>query len=347
MVSVYIARDYAIVRRGYSCGWYAANRLRIGPTPRWEEGHDYQSGFAIDDTAENRSRLDEKGMRYEAVDSLPQKCHHLHAVKIALYDGRGAGRDFSDPLVEVLKAGGFEPTYIGDNEIRHDGLNNYDILVVPGSPDAGECYYAGLGDLGNEKIRRFIAQKGHYLGVCGGAYLPLTSYNTKNNCWLNVVEATDTQDLDYWRTGSGLVRCRIDMNDHPIFSGMVAGITNSINITYWEGPAIEIKGANIKQLAHFERLLASGKEPLKPHWDFHDNTMVSDAVKGWYNPMSQELFDELLVNRCAFGEADYEGHKILLYSPHPEMGNIGYGPRKDSLNFLLLYNGLFYLSSLF
>ena len=40
------------------------------------------------------------------------------------------------------------------------------------------------------------------------------------------------------------------------------------------------------------------------------------------------------------------GHHILMYSPHPEMGNVGYAKRKDTINFLLLYNGLFYLSSL-
>ena len=62
-----------------------------------------------------------------------------------------------------------------DEDIRSGKLENYDALVVPGSPDAGECYYHGLGELGFEKIREFIRDRGHYLGVCGGAYLPLTS----------------------------------------------------------------------------------------------------------------------------------------------------------------------------
>lgn len=333
-----------LLRLGEQVRWYTGP-LRFAATPIWPEGHTYQSGFCVSDTASNRRLLDENSLRWEAVPEPPGQALLLRPLKAAVYDGRGAGAAFSGPLVDVLGEGGFEYTFIDDAGVRAGGLADYDVFVVPGSPDAGECYYAGLGELGQEMIRRFIAERGHYLGVCGGAYLPLTSYNDRNRCWLEIVEATDGQDLDYWRTGSGFVRCRIDADDHPVFSGMTAGVTNSLDLVYWEGPALEIKGANVRQLAHFERLLASGREPLRPQWQLHDNVMAKAAIREWHNPLSQELFDELLAGRCAFAEADWRGHKILMYSPHPEMGNVGYGPRKDSLNFLLLYNGLFYLSA--
>lgn len=334
----------SLLHQDKSVFWYT-QPLRFPSTPMWPEGHTYQSGYAVADTEDNRKILDDNGLRWEPLDKLPDGSLKLRALKVAVYDGRGAGREFSDPLVEVLSMGGFDHAYIDDAQIRSGGLDAYDVLVVPGSPDAGECYYAGLGELGQEMIRRFIAERGHYLGVCGGAYLPLTSYNSKNRCWLDIVKATDCEDLDYWRTGSGFVRCRIDEDDHPIFSGMTAGATNSMNLVYWEGPAIEIKGGNVRQLAHFERLLASGREGLLPRWPLFDNTMADEAINNWYNPLSQELFDKLMAGRCAFAEAEYGGHKIIMYSPHPEMGNIGYGPRKDSLNFLLIFNGLFYLSA--
>ena len=333
-----------LLRQGVTVGWHTAP-LRLDATPLWPEGHLYQCGFAVDDTEKLRTLLAEGEIVFEPTSQLPPADYLLRPIKIAVYDGRGAGRDFSDPLVEVLSWGGFLYDYIGDSQIRSGQLMDYDVLVVPGSPDAGECYYAGLGDLGQERIRQFIATRGQYLGICGGAYLPLSAYNERNNTWLTIVEATEMDDLDYWHTGSGLVRCRIDDNGHPIFSGITAGVTTSINITYWEGPAIELRGANVKQLAHFEQLLASGRDPLKPCWEFQDNTMVADAVKTWHNPLSQQIFDRLLLNRCAIAEADYHGHKIIMCSPHPEMGNIGYGPRKDSLNFLILFNSLFYLSA--
>ena len=107
----------------------------------------------------------------------------------------------------------------------------------------------------------------------------------------------------------------------------------------------QIRGDNVKRLGHFERLLASGAE-LAPYWDMFDNELAKEATDGYYNPVTQEVFDELLYQKTAFAEAEYGGHHILMYSPHPEMGNVGYAKRKDTINFLLLYNGLFYLSSL-
>lgn len=332
-----------LLAAGKEIDWYTEpNRL---VTELWPEGHIYDSGFALDACDEVCHMLDEAGIIYERAEGLKDNGRRLRAMKIAFYMGRGAGVDFAKPLEEVLAWGGFGMDSLDDQDIRDGKLESYDALVVPGSPDAGECYYHGLGELGFEKIREFIRDRGHYLGVCGGAYLPLTSYDTKNHTWLDVVQATDTESLDYWRTGSAHVRCRIDAADHPIFAGVTAGSRNSVNVVYWEGPAIEIRGGNVRQLGHFERLLSSGAEQ-KPYWDMFDNDLAKEAVDGYYNPVTQKVFEELLENKTAFAEAEYGKHHILMYSPHPEMGNVGYARRKDSINFLLLYNGLFYLSSL-
>lgn len=321
------------------------NGLRLPACSRWPEGHYYQCGFAAEDTKFVRDLLEDGGIRYDVVADLPQAAHLPQHADILLYDGRGAGREFSDPLAEVLDMGGFSYAYVTDDEIRAGRLMECDIFLVPGSPDAGECYYAGLGDRGYDQIRNFVAERGNYLGICGGAYLPLTSYHQSTNpYWLGMVEATDMADLDYWRSGSGFVRCRIDAAQHPLFAGMALGKSSSLNLVYWEGPAIEIIGDHVRQLAHFESLIASGGGPLKPYWDLQDNEMAREAIQSWYNPLSQEEFDRLLLDKTAFAEADYNGHHILMFSPHPEMGNIGYGVRKDSLNFLLIYNGLTYLS---
>lgn len=333
-----------LLRKDVTVQWHTRG-VYFEKTPAWPEGHYYQSGLSIDDTLQNEEFLESFGIIREKVKKVPQKGKELYSKKIALYNGRGAGEDFSAPLIEVLKWGGFEFKFIDDADIRNGMLKNFDILVVPGSPDAGECYYAGLGDKGYDEIRSFIAEGGEYLGICGGAYLPLTSYSTKNRFWLNIVEATDTEDLDYWRTGSGFVRCRIEDDVHPVFTSVALGSSSTMNLVYWEGPAITIKGGNVKTLAYFETLLACGREPLRPYWDMRDNAMARDATCNWYNPLTQEVFEKLLYRKTAFAEAQYHGQRILMFSPHPEMGNIGYGPRRDSLNFLLIYNGLIHLFS--
>lgn len=332
-----------LLRENVDLSWHL-NGVHFDETSSWPEGHYYQCGFSMADEGKIRDILDANDIFYEKVSAVPTSGKMVTPISIAVYNGRGAVDDFSAPLLEVLAWGGFSYRFVDDNDIRSGKLENFDVMLVPGSPDAGECYYAGLGEKGYDRIRSFIADKGHYLGICGGAYLPLTSYNTMNRYWLNIVEATDTEDLDYWRTGSGFIRFRIEDASHPIFSAIALGVSSTMNLVYWEGPSITIKGGNVKSLARFERLLASGSDPLKPHWSMQDNKIAEDAVRCWYNPLSAETFEHTLAQKSAFVEASFHGHKILLYSPHPEMGNIGYGPRKDSLNFLLIYNGLTYLA---
>ena len=329
--------------KGLEVKWHV-NGLKLKTTPLWPEGRFYQSGFSLEESAQARSILEENGILFEALQTTPKASYTLKPLKIALYCGSGADPVFSKPLYDVLDLGGFSYKPLGDQEIRQGKLAEFDVMLVPGSPDAGECYYKGLGDKGYNQIRSFLAGHGQYLGICGGAYLPLTSYNSKNQFWLNIVDATESDDLDYWHTGCGFVRCRMDDNEHPVFTSLALGITNSLNLVYWEGPSMTIKGQNVKQLAHFERLLASGTPSLRPHWDLLDNKMAIAAM-GYYNPLTQEVFDRLLKNRCAFAEAIYHGNKLLLFSPHPEMGNLGTNPWAESPGFQLVYNGLFYLSA--
>jgi hypothetical protein len=140
------------------------------------------------------------------------------------------------------------------------------------------------------------------------------------------------------------VRCRVDNGAHPVFSSVALGSSPTLNLVYWEGPAITVTGGNVKPLAHFESLLASGKDPLKPHWDILDNAMAENAVRIWHNCLTPALFEKILANKCACAEAGYGKGRLLLCSPHPEMGNFGSGPWAESLNFLLIYNGLYYLA---
>ena len=147
-----------LLNKGTSLAWHV-NGLRLPSTQLWPEGHYYQCGFSMDDNAEARTILEDNGIIYESLDEMPHTSFTVKPVNIAVYDGRGAGREFSDPLLEVLNMGGFTHSYIGDKDIREGKLTNFDVLMVPGSPDAGECYYAGLGDKGYDQIRSFYDKK--------------------------------------------------------------------------------------------------------------------------------------------------------------------------------------------
>jgi hypothetical protein len=334
-----------LLRAGADIGWHIGG-LRLEKTSKWPEGHYYQCGFSLEAASKYVEILAGREIFFEEIDALPRAQYRLRPIKIALYSGNGADAQFARPLIDVLKNGSYDFSMLDDGDIRRGRLETFDVMVVPGSPDAGECYYSGLGDMGYDKIRDFVANYGCYLGICGGAYLPLSSCGAKNPYWLGIVDATDDEDLDYWRAGSGFVRCRVDDADHPVFSSVVLGSAPTLNLIYWEGPSIRLTGRNVRSLARFESLLASGKDPLKPHWDMLDNVMAEEAVRKWHNCLDGNLFEKILAGRCAFAEASYGKNKLLLYSPHPEMGNFGSGPWAESLNFLLIYNGLNYLSAI-
>ncbi len=313
-------------------------------TDKFPEGHLYtQGGFIINYNADLLENIKENNIIFDTTeDDVPSLT--LKKTKIALYNGKGAADFCTVPLSEVLNFAGFNFEVLSDEDIRSGLLYEFDILIVPGGPDAGESYYWGLGNRGYENLKQFIWNKGQYFGICAGAYLPLTSLSKENKYWLGIINATDEQDLDYWRTGTGFTRMEIFDSNHLVFSGITAGGINTIDIVYWEGPAIKTLDNSVKILAVFKDFIASGHINERPQWDLFDNTPAIDSIKNWYNVLTRERFYKHLKGRAAIVETELNGNKMVLYSPHFEFGNIGINDRIKSQPFQLITNGLFYLS---
>ena len=314
-------------------------------TERFPEGHLYaQGGFFIDYDPECAESAEKQNISFDIIEN--DCCAGpLKKTRIALYNGKGAADFCINPLVEVLNLAGFGFEFLSDNDMRKEELlNGFDILLVPGGPDAGESYYWGMGSRGYDNIKQFVNNNGQYFGICAGAYLPLKSYSKDNIYWLGMVDATDDQDLDYWRTGTGFTRVEILSNTHPVSAGVAAGGVNTIDVVYWEGPAIKVLNDKVKVHAVFKDFIASGHDAEKPQWDLLDNTPAIDSINNWYNVLTKERFDNHLKGRAAIVESEFNGNKMLLYSPHAEFGNIGITERNKSQTFQLISNALFYLS---
>jgi hypothetical protein len=314
-------------------------------TEHFPEGHLFSPGgfiFEYDELISEELRNHE--VSFDVFRGHAPSAISIKPATIAFYTGRGAADFCTVPLSEVMELSGFKYVAISDEDIRKDMLSEFDIFLVPGGPDAGESYYWGLGDKGYEAIKDFMLNKGNYFGICAGAYLPLTPLSGSNNYWLGTVKATDDQDLDYWRTGTGFTRLKITGKNHPFSFGLTAGDVNTIDIIHWEGPALRVLDNSVKVLATYDSFIASGAVPERPQWDLLDNTPAIDAVNNWYNVLSKERFDNHLKGKGAVIETTLNDNKVLLYSPHAEFGNIGICERKNSQVFQLVTNGLLYLS---
>lgn len=310
---------------------------------RFPEGHFFQAGaFLIEHTNDNIDRMKENDIIFDITES--QNGKEIKPVKIALYGGKGTAKFCIDPIVEVLDLSFFNYRILSDGDIRSGLLDEFDILLVPGGPDAGESYYWGLGERGYTNIKNYIYGKGDYFGLCAGAYLALKPLSDKNNYWLDLIDATDDHELDYWRTGTGFVRVKILNTDTPVTAGLVAGNTNTIDMIYWEGPAMRALSDNVKIIAKYDDFIASGSKNEFPNWDLLDNFMAIKSVKEWYNILTKERFENYLHNKAAILESKINNNKIVLISPHAEFGNIGISNKKESQSFQFITNTLLYLS---
>lgn len=338
-----IAEANRLLSEGGKVNWLTLPTKLV--TDSFPEGFTFQPGsFAVEAKDGLAERLLSLGIVHQAFQAEVSPGRALSPMSIALYNGKGAAEFCSKPLLEALGWMGFKPEALSDRDIREGALSSFDTLLVPGGPDAGEGYYCGLGEKGYKNIREFVEYKGHYFGICAGAYLPLTDVTGKNKFWMGLVGATDDQGLDYWRTGTGFVRVALDDIDHPFAFGLAAGPVSTQDMVYWEGPAMKPVDRSVHVLATFQSFIASGAAGARPGWDLADNGPAKDSINSWYNVLTRERFDKHLAGRAAMLETSINGHKVLLYSPHAEFGNIGIGPRPLSQVFQFLSNGLFYMT---
>ena len=312
-------------------------------TERFPEGHVLFPGTFLIDEAEF---IDSIGFDKTEADSVEVLSEVKLPNKIAFLDGKNCAPFCANPFRLFFSAYGLHVDWITDKEIREGKLAHYDLLIIPGGPDAGESYYEGLGDKGYEEIRNFVQNGGLYLGSCAGSYFPLKaeSDTPQSDVWLNMIEVTDNHGLDYWRTGTGFVRIEFEDVAHPVANSLALGKPSTMDVIYWEGPAFDIlDSAEVNVIARYKNFLASGAK--LPSWSLENNQIAKDAME-WSNPLTEERFNAHLKDYPAIIEASFgKGHMVLL-SPHAEFGTCGTEhSMEDNPNFVLLMNSIYYLST--
>ncbi|HUW65325.1 MAG TPA: BPL-N domain-containing protein [Spirochaetia bacterium] len=312
-------------------------------TSRYPEGHIFPAGTLLLDTDEDQpTNLVIDGIsKFELVASSFRKLALPN--RIGIYNGLNSAPFCFDPYKKLLDTYGIAATELRDQDIREGALEKCDLLIVPGGPDAGESYYAGLGQKGMDAIAQFLVKGGTFLGSCAGAYLPLTprSDSPEDRMWLNVVPATDLSGLDYWRTGAGFVRISLEIADHPAAFGLAYGHPSTIDVIYWEGPVFHTTSDNIRVLARFREFLSSGAQ--KPECPLSGNQCATDCL-AWSNPLTRKRFNEHMKDLPAAIEASWGDGRLILFSFHPEFGS-PYSAWGGSVTHLFVINSIYDLST--
>jgi hypothetical protein len=268
--------------------------------------------------------------------------------RIAVYNGINCWPYFFDPYKNLLDIFGVPFTEADDRMLRDGLLEDCDLLIVPGGPDAGESYYAGLGDKGIENIRRFIREGGGYIGSCAGAFFPLRAdkRTPESRMLLDIVPVAPKDGMDFTQRGTALVRLGLAPEGPGALFSLSYGSYRSIDAIYWEGPIFQfekgsIEDSPVKVLATYQMLMSAAAESGR--WE-PKNPIAADAL-AYGNPVTGKIFDEQMLGTPAAIETEYGKGRLHLYSFHPEFGSPTADSWETGLALLFVMNSIYDLSS--
>jgi glutamine amidotransferase-like uncharacterized protein len=204
-------------------------------------------------------------------------------VRIAIYADKGITDEALPELRKCLSPNdGFETSTITAAQIRDGVLRDYDVLIQPGGSASEQG--TTLGPEGRERIRKYVADGGGFIGICAGAYLASVEYP-----WSIGVLNAHVLDGAHWARGEGNVQLQISSTGQAAFSSDKATCT----IHYQNGPLL---GPGHKQgIPPFEVLAAYESE-------LTENGAPKGVMKG-----------TAAIARGKFGRG-----RVVCFSPHPE-----------------------------
>jgi hypothetical protein len=136
----------------------------------------------------------------------------------------------------ALREAGLPFDLLRAGEIRGGGLCRYRMLFVPGGWASNKL--SALGEKGREEIRRFVAEGGSYLGICGGAGMA----TREGIALLPVGRKPSAQRVASFSGG-----IRVSPVAHPIWQGVGAPIFPA-----WWPSQLEADDPEIRVLAAYE-----------------------------------------------------------------------------------------------
>ena len=217
----------------------------------------------------------------------------VEAVCCAVLSGKASAYPYYGYYALALSRLGIAFRPVSGADIASGALGVENILVLPGgfsnwSLDAKEATQGA-----DQAVRNFFRTGGAAVASCGGAYYLAKGRPT----WLGLADARPNITQDYLRTGVGITTCRIA--DGPLRRGLPP----TLEIPYFHGPAFDEIGGNCIPLGHFRDLVTSGRL-------FIDN------------PLTPETFAAQMQERIAILSAEGPRGRAILFSPHPEMGEL-------------------------
>jgi hypothetical protein len=238
-------------------------------------------------------------------DALPEQSRELAYPRIALLAGEVSAYPYFGFYALALLRLGYSYLPVDGAAIAEGALGACDLLILPGGfatwgLDAGERAPGA-----DAAVRAFINAGGACLGSCGGAFY----LSSGRPGWTGTAPIKPHYTHEYLQTGAAILN--IDLNQqHPLATGLPA----SVEIPYYHGPIYD--PAAVEQLHEG----TSNAQQVEVTGTFGSLTSPSRLMID--NPVDAEKFSNEIKDRAAILVANGPRGRAILFSPHPEMGDL-------------------------
>jgi hypothetical protein len=261
--------------------------------------------------------------------------------RIAIYSGEAIGYPYWAYYAHALLSLGLTFSALDGRQIVEGALSEFDLLIMPGGFATWGLDRAESLPGIDAAIRAFISEGGAFIGSCGGGFYA----SDGRPGWLGAIDATPNYTQEYLSTGAAILG--ISITD-PVLG---RGLPEAVELPYYHGPVYSNSKRSAVSLGHFRNFISESRL-------FIDN------------PLAASLFDREMKNSPAILSGDLGKGKVLVFSPHPEMGEflrkgivleayvrrflpirgfkvmdetLRFFMKEDCAGFRLIYNALVYL----
>ncbi len=203
-------------------------------------------------------------------------------LKVAVFAGAGTGNSRAGLLKLLSTNSKLSVREISVDQLLAGELDRCRVLIHPGG--SGSAQGKALGKEGREKVRKFVAQGGGFVGICAGAYLATCDYDWS----LNILDAK-VIDRQHWNRGFGTFKLGLSTRGREFFQQD----RKRLSIYYHQGPLLA--PAENPDIADFDCLAKFETEIAK-----------NGAPAG------------VMTGCTAIAMSAYERGRVICFSPHPE-----------------------------
>lgn len=211
--------------------------------------------------------------------------------RIVLYAGAAIGYPYYAYYAHCLWSLGLSFRCASAAEVAGGLLDAAQLLIMPGGFATWGLDRAEAVPGVDRAVAGFIARGGACIGSCGGAFY----LSEGRPGWLNAIDAKPRFSHEYLLTGTCLLNVRLT------HAALRRDLPETLELPYYHGPVYDQAERQSANLGSFgEHVLA--------------NRLFID------NPIDAARYNEVMRGRVAILAGRSATHRVIGFSPHPEMG---------------------------